>query len=724
MSGAGWPCWFGGAKSPIMCRGLTAGVLMAGLLVMGHPASAQVAVVIPPPDDLVETIPPLPPATPPSLGQPGPPPSPALPSMTSTEARAEAQNLGGPLRDSYKDLTQASGAAGQVPGYQASVPGEASYYDNPDALAGAGASAAQGSDAWKTVNSNARPTVNVQRSDLARANAIEADPDAYLQGQNLDGTGSDCVPLPPGSGSPTMAEWTCDVGSGVVDVPQSCTRDLTVAEWNALSYQYLCVTSGYYDGCAALGGNSQCHQTASTPVPGYGITVDTYDCDAPVTDPAIYFIGTTAKPPPPGAFQVTNTVYRCNSEGLTDTLTVDPLTMMPNGYVTGLQQCGTLQSDPTCTATTASAAGLGTRTLCRTWTFVGDPFFGGSLVCTELAAPESVFSCTSNVAGVTPESVISKWFVETWTNAACSIDPASCTTGAVTCTAPDQTRMVGGVAVTRPCWQYSTNYLCQSVVGGKNDCGALESNPSCTLDHEQCLDEPPAADGSCAVKERVYKCPIPGTTPPPVQYICGNDVYCIDGTCETIVREPSDEFKDAVVALNTLGQANAEFDQNTLTLFKGDKLQCSHKLFGLSNCCTGSGIPLLTPWLCNAEEQLLDQRVQKGLCHKLGTYCSSKFLGICITRKDAWCCFQSKLSRILQEQGRPQIGKPWGPPKTGTCDGFTIFEFQQLDLSVMDFSEVYAEFEAAARLPDEAAALADIQQKIRDYYARGGPSPP
>ena len=44
----------------------------------------------------------------------------------------------------------------------------------------------------------------------------------------------------------------------------------------------------------------------------------------------------------------------------------------------------------------------------------------------------------------------------------------------------------------------------------------------------------------------------------------------------------------------------------------------------------------------------------------------------------------------------------------------------------MDFSEVYAEFMEAARLPDEAAALAEIQNRIRAYAAghsgsAGGP---
>ena len=117
----------------------------------------------------------------------------------------------------------------------------------------------------------------------------------------------------------------------------------------------------------------------------------------------------------------------------------------------------------------------------------------------------------------------------------------------------------------------------------------------------------------------------------------------------------------------------------------------------------------------------IDEKDDAGLCHKVGTYCSSSFLGICVTKKDVYCCFQSKISRILQEQGRPQIGKPWGKPKTETCEGFSIFEFQQLDLAAMNFSEVYADFMEAAKLPDEAAALVQIQQKIADYYAAHKP---
>ena len=39
----------------------------------------------------------------------------------------------------------------------------------------------------------------------------------------------------------------------------------------------------------------------------------------------------------------------------------------------------------------------------------------------------------------------------------------------------------------------------------------------------------------------------------------------------------------------------------------------------------------------------------------------------------------------------------------------------------MDFSEVYAEFQDAARLPEELSTVAAVQQKITDFYTLNGP---
>ncbi|MCE3544430.1 conjugal transfer protein TraN, partial [Escherichia coli] len=76
--------------------------------------------------------------------------------------------------------------------------------------------------------------------------------------------------------------------------------------------------------------------------------------------------------------------------------------------------------------------------------------------------------------------------------------------------------------------------------------------------------------------------------------------------CEPIEREASTEFKDALVALHSLGEAGKQFDPDNLTVFSGERGACSKKIFGASNCCSGKGVPLLTPWLCSAADRALD----------------------------------------------------------------------------------------------------------------------
>ncbi len=302
---------------------------------------------------------------------------------------------------------------------------------------------------------------------------------------------------------------------------------------------------------------------------------------------------------------------------------------------------------------------------------------------------------------------------------AAAIANQTCELAEETCADPDPTtRIINGVSVTKACWGWERRYTCHRL-SAANDCGPLAGNGQCTYVRDDCLDDPQV--GPCKVSEKVYRCPTPGAPgADPKQYICGNDVYCINGDCEPIVREASTEFKDALVALHAIDDASKGFDPNNLTVFSGQRGTCHHKLFGLSNCCSGRGVPLLTPWLCDAAEQDLDRKDDKGLCHNVGSYCSDKILGICVTKKEAYCCFESKLSRMLQEQGRAQLGKPWGDPKKEQCKGFTLDEFQRLDLSRMDFTEIYADFMDAAKLPNEVQAASDIQQKIQDYYALHG----
>lgn len=695
--------------------------LFAGLAALGQLAYAAMAfaqVIIPPPDDLIETLPVLPTAPAPAMPELVPAPATSPAPISAAQAKAEARQLGSALRQSYQGLTAAPDAAAQIPGYSPNYPQATRYYDHADALATDGAVAASQSEAWRTTNSTSRPRIDVRREDLARATAIAKNPTRFVDGMATDGIGGTCTPLPAGSSAPGSVEMTCNMGESIVAHEQSCRSALEVKPWDALAYQYVCVSSPTYDGCGALAGTAQCRSSGTTPVPEYGLSVTSYTCNAAVSDPGAFLVGTTIAPPPAGAFEASGNVYRCNRAGLAQALSVDLATGAPLGYLTGLQQCTPDLGTSSCTRTNALSAGLGERDLCLSWDFAGDPINGGRLRCLETAPREEVYACSALVPGLQPERSDTRWFTAQWTTSQCTADPENCTLTNEICSLPDETRVIAGIPVRQACWEKTRASVCSQVTGGNNDCGAIEVTPGCRQTSETCLDDPRVPDGPCRVTERSYSCPIPGSHAEPQQYLCSGDIYCLNGECETVEREASDEFKDALVGIHALGQANAEFSATDLSLFQGNRETCARKIFGISNCCTGKGAPILTPWLCSAAEQQLDRKDDAGLCHKVGTYCSSKVLGVCVTKRDAYCCFASKLTRILQEQGRVQLGRAWGAPKNESCEGFTVFEFQQLDLSAMTFAEIYADFTEAARLPEEAAMLVEVQNRIGQFYGQ------
>lgn len=118
---------------------------------------------------------------------------------------------------------------------------------------------------------------------------------------------------------------------------------------------------------------------------------------------------------------------------------------------------------------------------------------------------------------------------------------------------------------------------------------------------------------------------------------------------------------------------------------------------------------------CDQQDMETGMLRGSGMCHEVGSYCASKVLGICIQKAKGHCCFNTKLGRIIQEQGRPQLKSfneiGWGTPKQPICRGFTPEEFQALDFSKMDLSEYYSDIEARAQTDIQV----DIEDKIDAY---------
>jgi len=91
------------------------------------------------------------------------------------------------------------------------------------------------------------------------------------------------------------------------------------------------------------------------------------------------------------------------------------------------------------------------------------------------------------------------------------------------------------------------------------------------------------------------------------------------------------------------------------------------------------------------------------MCHFVGHNCTEKWLSKCVQEEKVYCCFNSKIGRIVHEQGRLQLkhfvnyaGGVFGFPENPYCRGFLQEEFQALDFSRIDLSEYYADVSRAA----------------------------
>ena len=201
---------------------------------------------------------------------------------------------------------------------------------------------------------------------------------------------------------------------------------------------------------------------------------------------------------------------------------------------------------------------------------------------------------------------------------------------------------------------------------------------------------------------------------------CGGVRYCVGAGCETVRSGANTGFVDATSRLNMAIELGGEkFDRDDMRFFKGTRRACTIRLFGLANCCENNGL-LEGLAGCSASEHELARERHDGNTHYLGKRCAKKtFFGICIRRERVWCTFGSKLGRILQEQGRRQLGRGWGD-----CRGFTVAEIEGIDFGSLDLSEFTAnmmdgDMEPDVSLPDAADTGAAMRSRVRQFYQRG-----
>lgn len=90
-------------------------------------------------------------------------------------------------------------------------------------------------------------------------------------------------------------------------------------------------------------------------------------------------------------------------------------------------------------------------------------------------------------------------------------------------------------------------------------------------------------------------------------------------------------------------------------------------------------------WACEQSELELGAKKQLKACHYVGSHCEG-FL--CIEKRDTYCCYDSPLARIMQEQIRAQaIDGGWGSAKHPNCRGLMTSQLELVNWDAVDLSE-------------------------------------
>lgn len=311
-------------------------------------------------------------------------------------------------------------------------------------------------------------------------------------------------------------------------------------------------------------------------------------------------------------------------------------------------------------------------------------------------------------------------------------------------------------------------YRCEGTRTEDPDCAALraegchQTGTECVLwsgEHSEFPDPPETDLGTCLVRENVYSCPkslkICGKKIQALE--CGGLIRCASGAdCFDTTTEHGSDFPKSAARMEVLadmerclatpddgvaspdGYEPVELDGSTgetappvdcsdnsageVSVFKGKNYSCDLNLAGfVQNCCRRKG---LFAGNCPAStKELRARRDDAKACRYVGIR-KKKVLGITVKKRKVYCCFNSKMARLVHEQGRPQLiekgswaetgGGGWGSPKNPECGGMTAEQLREIDFDSVEFSEIYGDIFDEAGSPELPILLRETSEDAEE----------
>lgn len=235
--------------------------------------------------------------------------------------------------------------------------------------------------------------------------------------------------------------------------------------------------------------------------------------------------------------------------------------------------------------------------------------------------------------------------------------------------------------------------------------------PNCTQSgNELCLnyifDTAQPTKYMCTQAVFTYECIEPKTTTQcdnfETSVVCNNNNYSLPNISienDNVIED----FGNSMALLGVLKDINS--------IWSGKYSYCSYGYFSTGlycNNCAGSGTLCFSQ---KPDEKRTYEMNKKKLCHYLKTDCtSSTIANICLVDTRKYCCYDSKLARVIVEQAYIQLGKSWD----SGCNGISIDDLNNLDFSKMDLSEIADDLENQVNTKSNINSA--IQTSVKSFY--------
>ena len=316
------------------------------------------------------------------------------------------------------------------------------------------------------------------------------------------------------------------------------------------------------------------------------------------------------------------------------------------------------------------------------------------------------------------------------------------------------------------CTNMERTYLCADPLAEGPDCaelragGCYQTGARCVMrfgEHPEFPDPPGADLGACLIHENIYECPrnISLCRQKSIAFDCDGEIRCTSGEdCFDTETGQSVDFPKAASRMamfadmerclattrdgeiSPVGYGPIEVDGaagttagpidctdasgGEVSIFKGKRYRCDLNLAGfIQNCCRKKG---LFSGACPASaKELRARRDDARACHYVGIH-KKKVLGITLKKRKVYCCFNSRMARVVHEQARGQLMEKglwdvrenggWGRAKNPFCGGMSAQQLQEIDFNAVDFSEIHADLLDEASIPDLADSTRSTEEDI------------